>query len=48
MYDYIIVGCGFAGVVLAERLASAGKKILIIDKNKRIKKVKENVLQKKL
>src|SRR5690242_6874703 len=33
MFDYLIVGAGFAGAVLAERLASdAGKKVLIIDK----------------
>ncbi len=33
MFDYLIVGAGFAGSVLAERLArDAGKKILIIDK----------------
>ena len=31
MFDYLIVGAGFAGSVLAERLASDGKKILIID-----------------
>lgn len=36
MYDYIIVGCGFAGSVLAERLASEGKKILILDKRNHI------------
>jgi UDP-galactopyranose mutase len=33
MFDYLIVGAGFAGSVLAERLASqAGKKVLIIDR----------------
>jgi UDP-galactopyranose mutase len=37
MYDYLIVGAGFAGAVLAERLASlAGKKVLIIDKRNHI------------
>lgn len=37
MYDYLIVGCGFAGAVLAERLASTGnKKVLIIDKRNHI------------
>ncbi len=37
MFDYLIVGAGFAGAVLAERLASqAGKRILIIDKRPHI------------
>jgi len=37
MYDYIIVGCGFAGATLAERLANdLNKKILIIDKREHI------------
>jgi len=33
MYDYLIVGAGFAGSVMAERLArGAGKKVLIVDR----------------
>ena len=37
MYDYIIVGAGFAGAVVAERLASQqNKKILIIEKRDHI------------
>ena len=37
MFDYLIVGAGFAGSVLAERLASqAGNRILIIDKRSHI------------
>jgi UDP-galactopyranose mutase len=37
MFDYLIVGAGFAGSVLAERLATqAGKKVLIIDKREHI------------
>ena len=31
-YDYLIVGAGFSGIVIAERLASIGKKVLLIDK----------------
>ena len=32
MYDYLIVGAGFAGSVLAERLArDAGKKVMLVD-----------------
>lgn len=37
MFDYVIAGAGFAGSVLAERLASqANKKILLIDKRNHI------------
>jgi len=36
MYDFLIIGCGFAGSVLAERLANEGKRILIVDKRNHI------------
>src|ERR671933_901182 len=37
MFDYLIVGAGFAGSVLAERLATqANKKVLVIDKRDHI------------
>src|SRR5215216_1854085 len=37
MFDYLIVGAGFAGSVLAERLAAgAGKKVLICDRRPHI------------
>jgi len=37
MFDYMVVGAGFAGATIAERLAShAGKKVLICDKRAHI------------
>jgi UDP-galactopyranose mutase len=37
LFDYLIVGAGFAGSVLAERLASkAGQKVLLIDRRNHI------------
>src|SRR5215217_9305070 len=37
MFDYLIVGAGFAGSVLAERLANgSGKRVLICDKRNHI------------
>jgi UDP-galactopyranose mutase len=37
MFDYLVVGAGFAGAVIAERLASqAKKKVLVVDKRNHI------------
>ncbi len=37
MFDYLIVGAGYAGSVLAERLAvDAGKKVLVVDRRSHI------------
>jgi UDP-galactopyranose mutase len=35
-YDYLVVGAGFAGAVCAERLASAGKRVLVVDRRAHI------------
>ena len=36
-YDYLIVGAGFAGAVMAERIASQlNKKVLIVEKRNHI------------
>ena len=35
-YDYLVVGAGIFGATVAERLASANKKILVIDKRKNV------------
>src|SRR3954471_8051888 len=37
MFDYLVVGAGFAGATIAERLANhAGKKVLVCDKRPHI------------
>ncbi|HTD64903.1 MAG TPA: NAD(P)-binding protein, partial [Candidatus Limnocylindria bacterium] len=37
MFDYLIVGAGFAGSVLAERLArGCNKKVLVVDRRNHI------------
>jgi UDP-galactopyranose mutase len=35
-YDYLVVGAGFAGAVCAERLASAGHRVLVVDRRAHI------------
>jgi UDP-galactopyranose mutase len=35
-YDVLVVGAGFAGAVCAERLASAGRRVLVIDRRSHI------------
>ncbi len=31
-FDYLVAGAGFAGAVMAERMADAGKRVLLVDK----------------
>lgn len=35
-FDWLVVGAGFAGAVMAERLADAGERVLVIDKRAHI------------
>jgi UDP-galactopyranose mutase len=35
-YDHLIVGAGFAGAVCAERLAAAGRRVLVIDRRSHV------------
>jgi UDP-galactopyranose mutase len=35
-FDYMVVGAGFAGSVVAERLASAGLKVVVVDKRSHV------------
>jgi UDP-galactopyranose mutase len=35
-FDYLVVGAGFSGSVIAERLASSGKKVLVVDRRTHI------------
>ena len=35
-YDHIVVGTGFAGAILAERLASVGEEVLVIEQRPHI------------
>lgn len=36
MFDYLIVGAGFAGATLAERLAHHGRRVLVVEKRRHI------------
>lgn len=36
MYDYIIIGCGFAGAVVASKVAEKGKNVLVLEKRNHV------------
>ena len=36
MYDVIVIGSGFAGAVVADKMAKAGKKVLVLEKRNHI------------
>lgn len=36
VFDFLVVGAGFAGSVISERLASSGKKVLLVDRRPHI------------
>src|SRR5215211_382960 len=36
MFDYLVVGAGFAGSVVAERLASVGSRVMVVDRRPHI------------
>ena len=36
MYDYLIVGAGLSGAVLAQQAVAAGKRVLVIDKRRHV------------
>jgi cellobiose dehydrogenase (acceptor) len=31
-YDYIVVGAGASGIIVADRLSEAGKKVILIER----------------
>ena len=36
MYDVLVVGAGFAGSVMAERLAGSGRRVLVVDRREHV------------
>ncbi len=35
-YDILVVGAGYAGSIMAERLASSGRRVLVVDRRDHI------------